>query len=108
MLSRNAASSGMAPTLSESVSLIAGGGRGVIGSTILQVVEHLQGGAQRVGSRPGGPAFAVQIEQLAADRRCRVAAILHQIVPVAVAQLGCIEAKRPEHVMAMLRRDASD
>ena len=78
----------------------------VVVGAVLQVVQHLQRGAQRVRSRPGVAALAVQVEQLAADRRGRIAAILHQIVPVAVAQLDRILAKRVQHVMAMLRGDA--
>ena len=77
----------------------------VIVGAVLQMVQHLQRGAQRVRSRPSVAALAVQIEQLPADRRRRIAAILHQIVPVAVAQLDRVLAERAQHVMAMLRGD---
>src|SRR5207248_2929784 len=63
----------------------------VIRGAVLQVIEHLQGGAQRVRSRPGVAALAMQVEQLTANRCRRIAAILHQLFPIAVAQLRGVE-----------------
>ena len=80
--------------------------RMVIGGAILQVIEHLQRGAERIGWRPGVAAFAMKIEQLPPDGRRRIAAIAHQIVPVAVAQLCRIEPEGMQHVMTMLRGNA--
>ena len=48
----------------------------------------------------------MQVEQLTADRCRRIAAILHQLVPIAVAQLRGVEPEGAQHVMAMLRGDA--
>ena len=75
----------------------------VIVDAILQVIEHLQRRAKGVGRRPGGAAFAVQVEQLAPDRGGRITAISHQVVPIAIAQLDRVEPKRVQHVMAVLR-----
>src|SRR5207253_4935732 len=69
---------------------------------ILQVIEHLQRRAKGVGSRPGGTAFTVQVEQLAPDWGSRVAAITDQIVPVAITQLDRVEPERVQNVMAVL------
>ena len=77
----------------------------VIVGAVLQMIEDLQRGAQRVRSRPGVAALAVQVEQLPADRRGGIAAIFHQIVPVAVAQLDRVLAERVQHVVAMLSGD---
>ena len=67
----------------------------VILAAILQVVDDLQRRAQRVGGRPGRAVFAVHVEHEAADRHGRVAAIVHELVPVGVAQLGDVAAGRP-------------
>ncbi len=54
---------------------------------ILQMVEHLQRGAERVGGPPGGAVLAMQIEHVASDRGRGIAAIIHQLGPVRVAVL---------------------
>ena len=66
------------------------------------MVEHLQRRAQRIGGRPRLAALTVKIKQLPSDRRGRVAAIRHQIVPVVIAQFCRIQAKGVQHVVAVL------
>ena len=76
----------------------------VVVGAILQMVQHLQRRAERVRWRPGHARLAVQIEQLPPDRRRRIAAIRHQIVPVSVTRFDRVEPERLEQVVAMLRR----
>ena len=76
-------------------------------AAILQVIVDLQRGAQRVVRRPGGAALAVHIEHEAPDRHRRVAAIVNEIVPVLVAQLGHVHAERDEQVLRVARRQAA-
>src|SRR5258708_19109242 len=63
----------------------------VIVGAILQMVQHLKCRAQRVRRRERRPILAMKIEKLATDGRGGIAAIFHQIVPIAVAQLRRIE-----------------
>ena len=73
-------------------------------AAILQMVVDLQAGAQRVGCRPGRRALAVHVEHEAADRHRRVAAIVNDVVPVLVAQLGHVHPERDQHVERVARR----
>ena len=61
----------------------------------------------RVGGGPGAAALAVHVEHETADRHRRIGAVAHEIVPVAVAQLGGVEAERLEQILRMLRRHAA-
>ncbi len=70
------------------------------------MVQDLQRVAERIGEFPGIAGFAMKIEHMASDGGRRVAAILQEIVPVAVAALGRVLGEGPEHVMAMPRRHA--
>src|SRR6185437_16328579 len=56
--------------------------RAVIGGAILQVIEHLERAAQRIGGRPRRALLAMEVEELASHRRGGVAAIRHEVVPV--------------------------
>ena len=64
----------------------------IILPAILQVIDDLQRRAKRIVGRPGRAALAMHVEHEAPDRHGRIAAIVDQIVPVAVAQLGHIHA----------------
>ncbi len=75
-------------------------------SAVLQMVQHLQHGAERVGSRPGVAGFAVQIKHVAPDRHCRIAAVVEQFVPVGVAQLGGVAAEGDQQLAGMGGRHA--
>ena len=50
--------------------------------------------------------LAVQIEQIAPDRRCRERTVAEQIRPVAIAQLGGVALERGEQVLGVARADA--
>jgi hypothetical protein len=76
----------------------------IILGAILQVIDDLQGGAERVVGRPGGAAFAMDVEHEAADRHGGIGAVADQVVPVAVAQLGYVHAERGEQVLGVTRR----
>ena len=52
-------------------------------------------------------ALAMHVEHEAADRHGGVAAIVHQLVPVAIAQLGDVQAEGLEQVLRVLRRQAA-
>ena len=78
----------------------------VIGRTVLHMIDDLQRRAQGVVRRPRGAALAMHIEHEAPDRHRRVAAIVDQVVPVAVAQLGRVHAERGKQVLGVARRKA--
>ena len=80
--------------------------RPVVVLTVLQVVQHLQRIAQRIGIRVELGALAVQIEQETADRRGGQRAVAEQILPVAIAKLGRIVLEGGEQVERVLRRHA--
>ncbi len=71
---------------------------------ILQVIDDLQGGAQRIIGRPAIAAFAVDIADETADRHGGERAIGDQIVPIAIAQFGDVELERGEQILGVLRR----
>ena len=77
----------------------------VILSAILQVVDDLQRGAERVIGGPSRAALAVNVEHEASDWHGRVRAIAHQVVPVAVAQLGHIHSEGGEQILRVARRE---
>lgn len=78
----------------------------IIVAAVLQVVDDLQGRAQRVVRGPGGLAFAMHIEHEAADRHRGKAAIGDQVLEIGVAPLGYIEAEGGEEVLGMAWRQA--
>ena len=49
----------------------------------------------------------MHIEHETSDRHRRIGAVAHEIVPVAVAQLGGVEPERLEQILRMLRRHAA-
>ena len=71
---------------------------------ILQMIDDLQCGAQRVVGRPAIAAFAVDVADEAADRHRRQRAIADQIVPIAIAQFCDVEPERGEQILRVLRR----
>jgi hypothetical protein len=70
---------------------------------ICSTAQTLSDAAQVARRRPGGAALAVHVEHEAADRHRRIAAIADQVVPVGVAVLGDILAKRRQQVLRVLR-----
>ena len=68
------------------------------------MVDDLQHRRDLVRRGPGGAALAVHIEHVAADRHRRVPAIVDEIVPVLVAELGDVLAERAQEVLGVLRR----
>ena len=71
---------------------------------ILQMIDDLQGGAQRVIGRPAVAAFAVDVADEATDRHGGERAVSDQIVPIAIAQLCDVEPERSEQILRVLRR----
>ena len=71
---------------------------------VLQMIDDLQRGAQRVVGRPDRAALAMDVADEAADRHGRERAIRDQIVPVAIAQLGDVELERGDQILGVLRR----
>src|SRR3546814_3300824 len=53
--------------------------RAVVALAVLQVIEDLQGGAERVGGGVVGRMLAVQVEQVAADGIGREAAVAQEL-----------------------------
>ena len=80
--------------------------RAIVVLAVLQVVQDLQGVAQRVGIRVQLGPLAMQVEQEAADRRGRQRAIAEEILPVVVAKLDGVAPEGGEQVERMLRRHA--
>ena len=79
----------------------------IIVLAVLQMVDDLQGVAQSIGSRVARRCLAVQVEQISAHRRGRIAAIAgDQIVPIIGAQLGRIAFEGDDQIAAMLVGDA--
>ena len=73
---------------------------------VLQMVDHLQRAAQRVRRRPAAALLAMQVEQEAADRVGGELAIAEQILPIGVAELGCILLEGRDQIEAMAFRHA--
>ncbi len=59
---------------------------------------------KRVVGGPGRAALAMHVEHEAADRHRRIAAIVDQVVPIAVAELGDVEPERGEQILGVARR----
>ena len=78
----------------------------VVGAAILEMVDHLERRAKRVGKRPGRGGLAVDVENVAPDRHCRIAAIVDQVVPAGVAKLGHVKPERLEQVERVARGEA--
>ena len=79
----------------------------IVLAAILQVVDHLQRRAQRVGGGPGRLVLAVHVEDEAADRRRREPAVIHQLGPIGVAGLAHVEAEGVEQVEGVAGRKAA-
>ena len=75
----------------------------VVGGAVLQVIDDLQRGAQRVVGGPRRARLAMHVEHETADRHGRVAAVVHQVGPVAVAPLDHVHAEGGDEVARMLR-----
>jgi len=75
----------------------------IILAAILKMIDHLQRRAERV---IGGPCargiFAMHIEHEATDRHRRITAVVDQLVPVLVTQLGHVASKRDKQIARML------
>ena len=67
---------------------------------VLQMIDDLQRGAQRIVCRPDRAALAVHVADETADRHGRERTISDQIVPVAIAQLGDVELERGDQIDA--------
>jgi len=80
----------------------------VVLAAVLQVIDDLQRGAERVIRRPD-PAgiLAVNVADEAPDGHRRIAAIVDEIVPVPIAQLGHVALERRNQVARMLRIEAA-
>ena len=76
----------------------------VVVGAILQMVDHLQRGAQRVGRRPKGMRFAVDIENEPPHRHRRQPAIVDELRHVGVAPLGHVLTERAEEIESVNRR----
>jgi hypothetical protein len=74
-----------------------------IARAILQMIEHLERAAQRIGGGMGRRVLAVQIEHVAADRHRRIAAILQQRRPAFIALLRRILAEGAQQIARMPR-----
>ncbi len=71
------------------------------------MIDHLKRGAKRIAGWPRVIVITVNIQNKAADRIRRVAAVIHQIVPVGIAQLRYIAAEGFEQIEPMLRGQIS-
>ncbi len=71
---------------------------------ILQMVQHLERGAERVGGWMGLPALAMQGEHHSSDRVGGEAAVLRELVPARIAALGRVLAEGDEQVGRVARR----
>ena len=78
----------------------------VVVRAILQMIEHLQRVAEGVGRGVRAGRLTVQVHQVAPHGGRREIAIADQIVPVVVAQLGCVLLERARQVNAMPVRDS--
>ena len=70
---------------------------------ILHMVQHLQRRAQRIGRLVGRAILAVQIEHMPSDRHRRITAIILQLIPVGIAQLGGVAPERNQQIQRMTR-----
>ena len=72
--------------------------RAIVVAAVLQVVDDLQCGAQRVRGRPGRGALPMHIEHKTSDWHGRKLAVGHQLIPVRVAPLRGVEAEGLEQI----------
>src|SRR5256885_1116965 len=79
----------------------------VVLGAVLQMVDHLQRGAERVIGGPNGLRLAVQVEHETADRRRRISAIVHELVPIGVTSLRDVAAEGLKKVERMPVRETS-
>ena len=77
-----------------------------VGGAVLQVVQHLQRGAERVGGGVGRGRLAVQVEHVAADRHRGQAAVIVQLVPARAAVLRRVLPEGVEQVERVAGGDA--
>ena len=73
---------------------------------ILEMVEHLKRRAERIGGCVGVARFAVDVEDVAADRHGGDAAVVEQLVPGRVAALGGVLTEGDEQVCGVAGIDA--
>jgi hypothetical protein len=78
----------------------------VVVLAVLQVIEDLQGGAERVGGGIACRVLAMQIQQVAPDRVGGEAAVAEQFAPVGVAQLHRVLLEGGDQVSAARTRHA--
>jgi hypothetical protein len=69
------------------------------------MIDDLQGRAECIVGRPHRAALAVNVADETADRHRRKGAIGHQVVPIAVTQLGYVKAKRGQQILRVLGRE---
>ena len=70
------------------------------------MIQDLQRIAQRIGVRLGGVGTAMQIHQKATDRRRGMQAIIGQLRPVAVAQLGDVHHESLQQMTGVIDGNA--
>src|SRR4029453_11356902 len=75
----------------------------IVLGAVLEMVDHLQRRAERIGIGPGRFVLAMHIQYEAADRHGRVAAIMYELVPIRVAALGHVHAERGQEIERMRR-----
>ena len=76
-------------------------------AAVLEVVDHLQRGAQRVVGGPGrGAVLAVDVEHVAPDRHRRDAAVVDQHVPIGIAVDRDVARESIEEVVRVDRIEA--
>ncbi len=76
----------------------------IIFAAILRVIDDLQSRAKRVVRGPCRFALAMHVENVTADRRGRIRAIMHQLVEIGVARLRRVHAERIEQIERVARR----
>src|ERR1700740_2207371 len=71
----------------------------VILGAVLQVIDDLECGAQRIVGGPGRAAFPMDVEHEPADRHCRQPAIADQVIPSLVSRYGDVPDEGVEQLM---------
>ena len=77
--------------------------RTIVLGAILQMIDDLQGGTERVGISPNGAILAVQVEHKTSDGHSGIAAIVYELVPIRIAALRHVIAKGGEKIERMRR-----
>ncbi len=75
----------------------------VIRGAILQMVDDLERAAEGVRGGPGRLALAVNVEHEAPDRRRRIGAIAHQIVPIRITLLDRVHTEGAQKIERVAR-----